>query len=58
MVFNMNKIEIYLILLDKETNKEFKKYFKCEFDKEKFKRKLRYSKKLIIIDENYTDNYK
>ena len=50
--------KIYLVLLDKVTNKEFTKYFKCEFDKEKFKRKLTYSKKLIIIDENYIDYLK
>ena len=50
--------KVYLVLLDKTTNKEFTKYFKCEFDKEKFKRKLMYSKKLIIIDENYIDYLK
>lgn len=49
------KNKIYLILLDKETNKTFTKYFKCEFDKEKFKRKLRYSKKLTVMGENFTD---
>lgn len=52
----MQRNKIYLVLLDKITNKEFTKYFKCEFDKEKFKRKLLYSKKLIIISENDTDN--
>ena len=54
----MVKSKIYLVLLDIETNKEFTKYFKCEFDKEKFKRKLRYSKKLMIIEENDYDNYR
>lgn len=49
---------IYLILYDLTTKKEFTKYFKCEFDKEKFKRKLRYSKKLMIIDENDTEYLK
>lgn len=50
--------KIYLVIFDKTTNKEFTKYFKCEFDKEKFKRKLNYSKKLVIIDENYTEYFK
>ena len=54
----MQRSKVYLVLLDKTTNKEFTKYFKCEFDKEKFKRKLMYSKKLIIIDENYIDYLK
>ena len=49
------KNNVYLILLDKKTNKTFTKYFKCEFDKEKFKRKLRYSKNLIKLGENFTD---
>lgn len=51
------KNKVYLVLRDKINNKIFKKYFKCEFDKEKFKRKLRYSKKLIILEENFTDYY-
>lgn len=48
----------YLILYDIEKGKEFTKYFKCEFDKEKFKRKLRYSKKLMIVGENDMEAYR
>jgi len=43
---------IYLELYDLSTNKIFKKYFECEFDRDKFERKLRYSKKLRVIGRN------
>lgn len=39
----------YLELCDTKTKKVFKKYFNTEFERDKFKRKLRYSKKLIAI---------
>jgi hypothetical protein len=42
-------MEIYLDLLDITTMKSFRKYFKCEYDKEKFRRKLRYSKKIMVL---------
>lgn len=40
---------IYLKLLDIKTNKSFIKYFETEFEKDKFKRKLRYAKRLIVL---------
>lgn len=40
---------IYLDLIDLKTLKVFKKYFQCEFDRDKFARKLRYSKKLKVV---------
>lgn len=43
---------IYLILFDKTTNKTFKKIFDTEFEKDKFRRKLLYSKKLIIKEDS------
>jgi len=48
-------MKIYLELLDLTTMKSFKKYFETEFDRDKFERKLRYSKKLKVIgrDETY-----
>lgn len=42
---------LYLELYDIKTGKTFKKYFDTEFEREKFKRKLRYSKKLFIRGE-------
>lgn len=43
---------IYLVLYDITTGKKFTKYFDCEWNKQKFKRKLRYSKKLFIRGES------
>ena len=45
-------VMIYLELYDITTGKTFKKTFDCEYDKQKFKRKLRFSKKLFIHGEN------
>jgi len=41
---------IYLELIDLKTLKTFKKYFKTEFDRQKFMNKLKYSKKLKVIN--------
>lgn len=49
---------IFLRLYNLETNKEFVKHFETEFEKQKFKIKLKYSRKLIIVEENDTENYK
>lgn len=47
----MNK-NIWLEIYDKSTGKTFKKYFDTEFSKDKFKRKLKYSKKLQVIGDS------
>ena len=47
--------ELYLILYDVTTNKEFKKTFPCEWIMDKFIRKLHYSKKLYIIKDSRKD---
>ena len=45
---------VFLKLFDKSKKKTFIKYFDCEFDRDKFSRKLKYSKKLIIVGgKNY-----
>lgn len=44
--------ELYLVLLDITTYKEFKKYFASEFQMDKFKKKLQYSTKLYIIEDS------
>lgn len=46
----MNKL--YLLLQDLMSGKQFFKYFECEWDMDKFKRKLKFSKKLIIIEDS------
>lgn len=51
----MNKI--YLLLYNIETHKQFFKYFDCSYDKEKFKRKLKYSKKIMIIEDSEELNW-
>ena len=43
-------MEIYLELLDLKTMKTFKKYFKTEFERDKFIRKLKYSKRLKVLE--------
>ena len=44
--------ELYLVLYDTTTKKEFKKYFHSEFQMDKFIRKLHYSTKLYIIEDS------
>lgn len=45
-------MDLYLILYDVTTNREFKKIFNCEYDMDKFIRKLHYSRKLYIIKDS------
>ena len=44
---------IYLELVDLKTLKVFKKEFETEFERDKFARKLKYSKKLKVIGGYY-----
>ena len=46
-------MEIKLLLGDVTTGKTFYKKFETEYDRQKFIRKLKYSKKLVIIDKCY-----
>lgn len=46
----MNKL--YLVLFNRETKKQFTKYFETEFEMDKFKRKLHYSKRLFIVEDS------
>lgn len=45
-------MRLYLLLQDITTNKQFFKYFDCEWEMDKFKRKLKFSRKLIIIEDS------
>lgn len=47
----MNK-ELWLLLEVVGTNKKWKKYFECEYDMDKFIRKLKYSYKVVILDDS------
>lgn len=42
---------IYLLLYNRTNKKYFKKYFNTEWEKDKFKEKLKYSKRLILIED-------
>lgn len=46
------KSKLYLLLMDLTTNKQFFKYFESEFEMDMFKRKLHYSKKLMLIEDS------
>lgn len=48
----MKKTKIYLVLYNRETKKQFTKYFETEFEKDKFKRKLKYSTKVFVIEDS------
>ena len=43
-------MKIRIKLLDLKTNKSFYKYFDTEYNRDKFINKLKYSKKIIVID--------
>jgi hypothetical protein len=44
--------KLYLLLQDLISGKQFFKYFETEFEMDKFKRKLQFSKKLVIIEDS------
>jgi hypothetical protein len=44
--------KLYLLLQDLISKKQFFKYFDTEFEMDKFKRKLKFSKKLVIIEDS------
>lgn len=46
-------MKIKLLLGDITTGKSFYKYFDTEYEKQKFIAKLKYSKKLIVLDKCY-----
>lgn len=45
-------IKLYLLLKNLISGKQFFKYFDNEFEMDKFKRRLKYSKKLSIIEDS------
>lgn len=46
------KTKLYLLLQDITTHKQFFKYFETEYEMDKFKRKLRFSNKLMVIEDS------
>ena len=57
------KSKLYLLLQVIDSGKQFFKYFETEFEMDKFKRKLKYSNKIMLIEDsrelnlNYEINY-
>ena len=51
----MNKI--YLYLMNIETKNTWFKYFETEFEKDKYKRKVRHIKNLLIIEDSSDMNW-
>ena len=43
---------VWLVLYNIETKRRFTKYFETEYAKDKFKEKLRYSKRLFVIEDS------
>ena len=52
LIPDLDNRKIYLELLDLKSGKTFKKYFKTEFEKDKFKRKLKFSSKLKVVSDS------
>ena len=52
MVKNMKKTKIFLVLYNRETKRQFTKYFDTEFEKDKFKRKLKFSTKVFVVEDS------
>ena len=46
------KNNLYLLLQNIETKRQFFKYFETEYEMDKFKRKLKYSTKIMIIEDS------
>lgn len=51
----MNKI--FLVIYDIDNNKTFIKYFDFKYDKDKLKNKIKYSKKLFVIEDSEDIHY-
>lgn len=45
-------MKLYLLVINLDTKKQFFKYFDCEWEMDKFKNKLKYSKKLMVIEDS------
>ena len=45
-------MKLYLLLMNRESKKQFFKYFDTEYEMDIFKSKLKFSKKLVIIEDS------
>lgn len=53
----IKRTKLYLLLQDITSGKQFFKYFETEFEMDKFKRKLKYSKRIMLIEDSRDLNY-
>ena len=44
--------KLYLLVINLDTHKQFFKYFDTEWEMDKFKRRLKYSKKLMVVEDS------
>lgn len=51
------KNNLYLLLQNIETKRQFFKYFQTEYEMDKFKRKIKYSTKITIIEDSRDNIY-
>ena len=51
LIPDLDDRKIYLELRNMKTGKTFKKYFQTEFEKDKFKRKLKYSNNVKVVSD-------
>ena len=51
------RTNLYLLLQNIETKRQFFKYFATEYEMDKFKRKIKYSTKIIIIEDSRDNIY-
>lgn len=52
LFYGDKKMKLYLLLQIVDSGKQFFKYFDIEYEMDKFKRKLKYSKRLMIIEDS------
>lgn len=45
-------MKIWLVIYNRETKFTFTKYFETEFEKDKFKRKIKYIPELLLIEDS------
>ena len=50
-------IKIYLLLYDKESHRQFFKYFDTLKEKNNFKDKIKFSKKILLIEDSEDIKY-
>lgn len=53
----IKRTKLYLLLQDITSGKQFFKYFETEYEMDKFKRKLKYSKRIMVVEDSRDLSY-